>query len=311
MDTLAVLGATATGKSQLALDLARHLAEHGVTVEIIGGDAMQRYRGLDIGTAKVPVEEREGVPHHEIDVLDPREESTVREYQASARAAADAIRARGNVPLYVGGSGLYLRAALDELEIPPTDPDVRARLELRLAAEGGEVLHAELARLDPAAAREIAPANARRVVRALEVVELTGRPFSATRPTPHHHRPTLQLGLRVAGPELDARIGARADKMMREGLVEEARALERHGLSRTAARATGYPQALAVVHDELDVAQATAQIAHATRKLARRQHTWFRPDPRTRWLDATGQDGATIEALWHGGLTQVLRALGA
>ncbi len=311
VDTLAILGATATGKSQLAIDLAQHLAEHGVTVEIVGGDAMQRYRGMDIGTAKLTIDERAGIPHHQIDVLDPREESTVREYQASARATAEAIRERGHVPMYVGGSGLYLRAALDELEIPPTDATVRSGFEERLAAEGVAALHAELARRDPDAARGIEPHNGRRVVRALEVIELTGRPFSATRPEPIHHRPTLQIGLRVAGGELDARIAARADRMMREGLVDETRRLLAHGMSRTAERATGYPQAAAVVRGELDPEEAIAQIAQATRKLARRQQTWFRPDPRTLWLDASGVDGATLEALWRGGVNHVRAALGA
>lgn len=310
VDTVAILGATATGKSELALDLVDALAVHGVVAEVIGADAMQRYVGMDIGTAKLPVDERRGVPHHEIDVLDPLMESAVRDYQRTARAAAAAVRLRGHLPIYVGGSGLYMRAALDELDIPPTDEAVRATFEDRLKREGGAALHRELNRLDPGAAAKIDAANTRRVVRALEVIELTGRPFSATRPEPVHHRSTVQLGLHVAVAELDERIDLRAERMLRHGLVEETRQLLHHGMGRTARRATGYAQAAAVVSGAMDLDTARTEIALATRRLARRQNTWFRPDERTHWLDATGVDGAAWQSVATGAERIVRRALG-
>lgn len=305
--TLAVLGATASGKTRLALDLADLLARRGVRVEIVNADAMARYRGLDIGTAKPDVVERVAVPHHQLDVLDPREEASVRTYQADARRDAAAIRARGGVPLYVGGSGLYLRAALDELDIPPTDPAVRARLDERAARIGAEALHAELAAADPEAAARIAVANVRRVVRALEVIDITGLPFSASRPDPVHHLPTLQIGIRVAPAELDRRIAVRAGRMLAAGLVEEAVALRAAGWGRTAAAAVGYPQALAVADGMRTREEAREDIALATRRLAKRQRTWFRADPRTRWVEPDGGPDTAARALAE----DALRALDA
>lgn len=222
---VAVVGPTATGKSDLGVALALALAG-----EVVNADASQLYRGMDVGTAKLPPAERRGVPHHQLDVLDVREEATVAAYQAAARTDLEAVRARGRVPVVVGGSGLYVRALLDRMEIPPTDAGVRARWEAELEREGPEALHARLAAVDPVAARAIQPRNGRRVVRALEVVELTGRPFSATMPAREHVRPTVVLGLRADREVLDARIARRAEDMWRSGLVEEVRGLVGRGL---------------------------------------------------------------------------------
>lgn len=310
VNTVAIVGATASGKSRLSLDLARALAGRGLEVEIVNADAMQRYRGMDIGTAKVGPAERARIPHHELDVLDPSDEASVRDYQASARAAAEAVRARGRLPVYVGGSGLYLRAALDRLDIPPTDADVRARLEERLEREGTAALHAELTARDPQAAERIPPANARRVVRALEVMEITGRPFSASRPTLEHHEPTLELGVRAELPELHRRIESRAREMLAGGLVEEAVALRERGMGATAAAAVGYPQALALADGDLTAGDAAEAIALATRRLAKRQATWFRVDPRIAWLDAThAADAGAWAALVADAERRVLAAL--
>lgn len=277
-----VVGATATGKSDLAVALAERL--HG---EVVGADASQLYRGMDVGTAKLPVGERRGVPHHQLDVLDVVEEASVAAYQRHARADVDGVLARGALPVVAGGSGLYVRAALDRLEIPPTDPDVRRALEARLELEGVAVLLGELREVDPAAAAAIEPNNGRRVVRALEVVTLTGRPFSATMPTREFVRPSLVVGLRLDRDALDRRIGRRTLAMFAGGLVEETRALVDLGLrqGRTASRAVGYAQALAVVDGTMTVDEAVADTALRTRRLVRRQESWFGADPRVRWHD--------------------------
>ena len=247
---------------------------------------------MDVGTAKLTVVERDGVPHHQLDVLDVTEEASVAAYQRHARADLDGVRARGALPVVVGGSGLYVRALLDRLEIPPTDPQVRAGIEDRLAAEGVDALYAELAAVDPAAAAAIEPSNGRRVVRALEVVALTGRPFSATMPRREFVRPTLVLGLRTGREELDRRIERRTRGMFDAGLVEETRALVEHGLraGRTASRAVGYAQALAVIDGTMTVEDAVADTALRTRRLVRRQESWFGADPRVEWLDALDPD---------------------
>lgn len=304
MRTLALLGPTACGKSRLSLDLAARLTERGLAVEIVNADAMARYRGMDIGTAKVGAQERALVPHHQLDVLDVADEASVVDYQSAARADAQGVRRRGAVALYVGGSGLYLRAALDHLNVPPTDPALRARIEERLDRVGAEVLHAQLARADPDAAAAIAPANSRRVVRALEVVELTGRPFSASRPEPRHVVPTHQIGLTVDTGVLDERIARRARAMFDAGLLHEAREL-RERMGPTAAAAVGYRQAFAVLDGRADVAQAIADVALVTRRLAKRQRTWFRADPRTSWHDATdpGRFAALLDAVERDALT--------
>jgi len=278
---IAVVGPTASGKSDLALDLAERLGG-----EIVNADAMQLYRGMDIGTAKLPVEARRGIPHHQLDVLEVREEASVAAYQREARLDLAGIRSRRHRPILVGGSGLYVRAALDHLEIPPTDPAVRARLEGELAVKGIEVLHRRLRRTDPVAARNIEPRNGRRVVRALEVIELTGRPFSATLPTREYELATITIGLLVPRPELDVRIAARVHQMWDAGLLDEVRSLDAAGLreGRTAAKALGYSQALAHLDGDLSAEQAVEDTITSTRKLARRQESWFRPDPRIRWL---------------------------
>ena len=284
---VAVVGPTATGKSDLGVALALALAG-----EVVNADASQLYRGMDVGTAKLPPAERRGVPHHQLDVLDVREEATVAAYQAAARTDLEAVRARGRVPVVVGGSGLYVRALLDRMEIPPTDAGVRARWEAELEREGPEALHARLAAVDPVAARAIQPRNGRRVVRALEVVELTGRPFSATMPAREHVRPTVVLGLRADREVLDARIARRAEDMWRSGLVEEVRGLVGRGLreGRTASRAVGYAQALRQLDGELTQEEAVADTVVATRRLARRQERWFGPDPRVVWLEHDAPD---------------------
>ncbi|OLT15237.1 tRNA (adenosine(37)-N6)-dimethylallyltransferase MiaA [Serinicoccus sp. CUA-874] len=284
---VAVVGPTATGKSDLGVRLA--LALDG---EVVSADASQLYRGMDLGTAKLTLPERQGVPHHQLDVLDAREEASVAAYQQAARADLAAIRARGRVPVVVGGSGLYVRALLDRLEIPPTDPRVRAAWEGELEARGAEALHALLAGRDPAAAARIEPRNGRRVVRALEVIELTGRPFSATLPTRELVEPTVILGLRADRDVLDARIARRAARMWEDGLLKEVRGLEREGLreGRTASRAVGYAQALRQLDGELGEAEAVEDTAAATRRLARRQQSWFGPDPRVTWLEHDAPD---------------------
>lgn len=285
--TLAVVGPTATGKSDLGLALARLLDG-----EVVNADASQLYRGMDIGTAKLPEDQRHGIPHHQLDVLDVTEEASVAAYQEAGRADLAAIRGRGRVPVVVGGSGLYVRALLDRLEIPPTDPAVRSAWEGRLEQEGPEALHALLREQDQDAAAAIEPRNGRRIVRALEVIELTGRPFSATLPTREFVGPTVLIGLRAPREVLDRRIARRADGMWRAGLVEEVRALEGQGLrdGRTASRAVGYAQALRQLDGELTRDEAVAETVVATRRLARRQERWFGADPRVVWLEHDAPD---------------------
>lgn len=284
---IAVVGPTASGKSDLAVALAQ--ASDG---DVVNADAMQLYRGMDIGTAKLTVAERRGVPHHLLDVLDVRDEASVAAYQRAAREVLGDLAARGRTAILAGGSGLYVRAVLDAFEIPPTDPGVRAKWEAELAAVGAPALHARLAAVDPAAAAAILPTNGRRVVRALEVVELTGCPFSATLPVPRYAMPAVQLGLVVPRHELDARITRRVDLMWRQGLVAEVRALAEAGLreGRTASRALGYAQVLRMLAGECSEDDAREETIRATRRFARRQESWLRRDPRIVWLpyDAPG-----------------------
>ncbi|MBB0232673.1 tRNA (adenosine(37)-N6)-dimethylallyltransferase MiaA [Streptomyces calidiresistens] len=284
---VAVVGPTAAGKSDLAIALAHRLGG-----EIVNADSMQLYRGMDIGTAKLPPQERGGVPHHLLDVWDVRRTATVAEYQRLARAEIDRLLAAGRVPILVGGSGLYIRGVVDELDFPGTDPEVRARLEAELEAVGSGALHARLATVDPAAARAILPGNGRRVVRALEVIEITGGTFSGRLPGPDEdraHYPTLHIGIRVPRPELDDRIAERVDRMWRAGLVDEVRRLEGEGLreGRTASRALGYQQVLAALAGECTEEEARAETVRATRRFARRQDSWFRREARVRWLDGS------------------------
>ena len=284
---VAVVGPTATGKSELGLALAERLGG-----EVVNADAMQLYRGMDIGTAKLSLEQRRGIAHHQLDVLEVREEASVAAYQRHARADIAGIGARGRIAVLVGGSGLYVRAALDRLDIPPTDRTVRARLEAELADVGIDVLRARLVALDPTAADAIEPRNNRRIVRALEVVELTGRPFSASLPAREHVRPTVVVGLVADRSLLDARVDERVRRMWRQGLVDEVRTLVTQGLrdGRTASKALGYSQALAHLDGTMTPAEAQEATATATRRYARRQESWFRADPRIVWLPHDARD---------------------
>jgi tRNA dimethylallyltransferase len=282
LPVVAVVGPTAVGKSELSLALAEELGG-----EIVNTDSMQLYRGMDIGTAKLPPAERRGIPHHLLDVLDVTEPASVAEFQSWARSATAQCRSRGVVPVLVGGSALYTRAVLDRFEFPGTDPAVRARYEQALSAVGPVALHARLAEVDPEAARRIIPSNGRRVVRALEVVELTGRPFSASLPAQEYADPaTVQVGIDCPRPVLDDRIEQRVRRMWDAGFVEEVRALERRGLreGRTASRALGYQQVLAFLAGECTEREAFEASVVGTRRFARRQDAWFRKDPRIRWV---------------------------
>ncbi|GAA2341221.1 MULTISPECIES: tRNA (adenosine(37)-N6)-dimethylallyltransferase MiaA [Streptomyces] len=278
---IAVVGPTAAGKSDLGVALAHHLGG-----EVVNADSMQLYRGMDIGTAKLTEEERQGVPHRLLDIWDVTETASVAEYQRLARAEIDRLLAEGRTPVLVGGSGLYIRGAIDALEFPGTDPAVRARLEAELAELGPGALHTRLAAADPEAARAILPSNGRRVVRALEVIEITGRPFTANLPGHEAVYDTLQIGVDVERPELDERIARRVDRMWEAGLVDEVRRLEGAGLraGRTASRALGYQQVLAALAGEYGEDQARAETVRATKRFARRQDSWFRRDPRVHWL---------------------------
>jgi tRNA dimethylallyltransferase len=284
---IAVVGPTASGKSELSLRLA--LALDG---EVINADSMQLYHGMDIGTGKLTVAERGGVPHHLIDIWDVTETASVSEYQRLARAVIADVQRRGRAAILVGGSGLYVRAAIDNLEFPGTEPALRARLEAELARLGPTVLHGKLAAADAAAAAAILPSNGRRIVRALEVIEMSGKPFSATLPEYTSALPAVQIGLSVPRPVLDQRIAARVSRMWQDGLVEEVRQLadpgEHGGLraGRTASRALGYAQVLRFLEGEWTQAEAEEQTVRLTRRFARRQESWFRRDPRVRWLDA-------------------------
>jgi tRNA dimethylallyltransferase len=280
---VAVVGPTATGKTALAVELARRLGG-----EVVNADSMQLYRGMDIGTAKPTVEERGGVPHHLLDLWHVREPASVAEYARSAREVIDRLRADGVVPLLVGGSGLYVRAVLDDLEFPGTDPALRARLEAELAAEGSAALHARLALVDPAAAAAVLPSNGRRIVRALEVVELTGGPFRATLPEPRPHYPAVVVGLDRDAADLDERVRVRVDRMWAAGFVAEVEALADDGLREgpTASRALGYAQVLDQLAGGLGADEAREATVRATRRFVRRQRSWFRRDPAVLWFDA-------------------------
>jgi tRNA dimethylallyltransferase len=280
---IAIVGATATGKSDLAVDIA--LALDG---EVINADSMQLYRGMDIGTAKLTMTERRGVPHHLLDVWDVTKTASVAEYQDLAAEAIAGIEARGKVPVLVGGSGLYIRAALGDLNFPGTDERIRERLEAELADAGPVPLYARLRAADPVAAAAILPSNGRRIVRALEVIELSGRPFSATMPGYDGGRPAIQLGIRVERGELDRRIAARVDRMWAAGFEHEVRNLKGLRAGLTASRALGYQQMLRHLDGEWSLAEAHDETVRATRRFARRQESWFRRDPRVNWLEPDG-----------------------
>ncbi|MGZ4456592.1 MAG: tRNA (adenosine(37)-N6)-dimethylallyltransferase MiaA [Nocardioides sp.] len=285
---VAVVGATASGKTGLSLDLAEALGG-----EVVNTDAMQVYRGMDVGTAKLPEAERRGIPHHLLDTLSVRDPATVAELQGWARDLVRDLRAAGRIPVLVGGSALYTRAILDRFEFPGTDPGVRAALEAELEEVGSVALHRRLAARDPEAASRIQPENGRRVVRALEVVALTGRPYSASLPTLEYADPaTLQVGVDIDRPTLDARIEQRVDAMFEAGFVAEVERLLDEGLAegRTASRAIGYREVAAHLAGELTLAEARERTVVATRRFARRQDSWFRKDPRIVWVGFDAPD---------------------
>ncbi|MEV7094578.1 tRNA (adenosine(37)-N6)-dimethylallyltransferase MiaA [Amycolatopsis sp. NPDC051045] len=280
---VAVVGPTATGKTALAVDLARELGG-----EVVNADAMQLYRGMDIGTAKATEAERGGVPHHLLDVLEVTETASVAVYQRDARAEIERLLAAGRVPVLAGGSGLYVQAVLDDLRFPGTDPAVRARLDAEAAALGTAALYTRLEERDPVAAAKILPTNTRRIVRALEVIEITGEPFSANLPEPGPARyGTVLIGVDRAAAELDERVDERVRRMFAAGLVDEVRELLGRGLreGKTASRALGYQQVLAELDGEGDFDAAAAATAQATRRFVRRQRSWFRRDQRIHWFD--------------------------
>jgi tRNA dimethylallyltransferase len=286
---LAVVGPTATGKSALAVALAERLGG-----EIVNADSMQLYAGMDIGTAKPTPEEQRGIPHHLLDVWPVQKSAAVAEYQAMARASIAEITARGRLPILVGGSGLYLRGALDHLEFPGESPPIRERLYAELAQSGTATMHERLRSLDPAAAAAILPSNGRRIVRALEVIEITGRPFTATMPGFDSVYDATYVGLDRT--DLDERVAARVHRMMAHGFLAEIRVLLPLGLrdSPTAGKALGYAQLLSVLDDHGavvgDLDAAVAATVRATRRFVRRQRSWFRRDPRVHWLDAASPD---------------------
>ncbi|GAA1284596.1 MULTISPECIES: tRNA (adenosine(37)-N6)-dimethylallyltransferase MiaA [Streptomyces] len=290
---IAVVGPTAAGKSDLGVFLARELGG-----EVVNADSMQLYRGMDIGTAKLTPEERGGIPHHLLDIWDVTEAASVAEYQKLARAEIDRLLAEGRWPVLVGGSGLYVRGAVDHLEFPGTDPEVRARLEEELTLRGSGALHARLAVSDPGAAKAILPTNGRRIVRALEVIEITGKPFTANLPGHESVYDTVQIGVDVARPELDERIATRVDRMWGAGLVDEVRTLEARGLrdGRTASRALGYQQVLTALAGECTEDEARAETVRATKRFARRQDSWFRRDPRVHWLSGAAAERGELPA---------------
>jgi tRNA dimethylallyltransferase len=287
MTVVAIVGPTAAGKSALSLELAQRLGG-----EVVNADSMQLYRGMDVGTAKLAPAQRRGVAHHVLDIWDVRQTASVAAYQRVARAAIDDILGRGRVPLLVGGSGLYVRAALERFEFPGTDPTLRARLEAELAADGSGALHRRLAALDPVAAAKILPSNGRRIVRALEVIELTGAPFAAALPQPAPVYASVQIGVDVEPAVLADRVTGRVRQMFDAGLVDEVRGLLPRGLAegRTASRALGYQQVLAYLAGYRTVEEAAADTVAATRRFVRRQRTWFRRDTRIGWVDATAPD---------------------
>ena len=282
LPVIAIVGPTGTGKSALAIELALRL-----NGECINADSMQFYRGMDIGTAKVTAEETRGVPHHLLDIMDVRDDASVAEFQERSRELIEQIRGRGRYPILVGGSGLYVRAALDKLEFPGTDARVRERLEEQARAEGIGVLHARLAEVDPESAARVK--DERRIIRALEVFEVTGRPFSAFMPVREYVTESIQIGLDMDRALLHERLHRRVELMHEQGLLDEIRTLNEQGLQegKTASRAIGYAQfARALENEDYSVEQAIEDTTIATRQFARRQLTWFRADPRVHWLDA-------------------------
>jgi tRNA dimethylallyltransferase len=286
---IAIVGSTGTGKSELAIRIAETIRDEGSSAEIVNADAMQLYRGMDIGTAKLPSKERRGIEHHLIDVLDVTQESTAAEYQKLARAKILEIQSNGAVPILVGGSMLYVAAVLNNFEFPVRDKDLRAQLEQQLLDLGPEAMHRKLAEIDAVAASKIDPENGRRIVRALEIVTLTGEPFAAALPDEiDSWQEVLEIGLRMDREVLVARLEQRVRLMWDSGMVKETQNLIDKGLreSVTAGYAIGYTQALAQIDGELDREQAIESTTRLTQKYARRQMSWFKRDTRINWLDA-------------------------
>ena len=295
--TVAIVGPTASGKTSLSLDLAEALDG-----EIVNTDAMQVYRGMDIGTAKVPLAERRGIPHHLLDTQDVTEPATVAAFQGWAREVITELRGRGATPVLVGGSALYIRAILDQFEFQATDAGVRTRLEGELAEVGSAAMHRRLADLDPRTAETLSPDNGRRVVRALEVIEITGAPYAGSLPELTYADPrTVQIGVDIDRPTLDARIEQRVHHMYDAGLVDEVARLLDEGLAegRTASRAIGYREARMVLAGELDLDEARQRTVFATRRYARKQMGWWRKDPRITWVayDAADRSEQALAAV--------------
>ena len=293
MSIIVICGATATGKSDLAIALAQRFDG-----EIINADSMQIYKGMDIGTAKLSVDERQGVRHHLLDVLDVNQDSTVAWYQKKARAAIDDIESRGKLPVIVGGTGLYIKSILDELNFPDTDPLVRHSLEIELERIGLNAIFERLEKLDPAAAIAIDRANARRVIRALEVIEITGKPFTANLPREESTRypDARQFGLVMDRESLDVRISARVDRMWEQGFVAEVQSLLSAGITdaRTAQLALGYSQIIAFLQGRMSEDEAREDTKRATRQYARRQETWFSRDARITWISPVQERFETV-----------------
>jgi tRNA dimethylallyltransferase len=281
---VAVVGPTATGKSALGVAIAKQVGG-----EVVNADSMQLYRGMDIGTAKLTEAERQGVPHHVLDIWDVTQTASVAAYQAAARVKIDELLARGVTPVLVGGSGLYVRAVIDPIEFPGTDTAIRTLLEAELASQGSASLHARLAAADPVTAAALSPLNGRKIVRALEVIAITGRPFTAALPSYDDSvYDTVQIGLDLETEILDQRLERRVELMIEGGFEDEVRRLDTQGLRDgvTASRALGYAQLLAVIDGRLSLAAAQTDTVRATRRFVRRQRSWFRRDPRIIWLDA-------------------------
>lgn len=282
---VSIVGPTASGKTGLGIAIARRLAERGERAEIVNADAYQMYRGMDIGTAKPTAEEQAAVPHHLIDIIDPDDTMTVARFQQLARRTIAELQSRGIRPILVGGSGLYARAAIDDISFPGTDPKIRERLERRELEEGAGVLFEELRAKDPQAAARMDPRNPRRTIRALEVIELTGRPYSATLPRYRYVVASVQIGLDLDRADLDRRIDIRTAQMREAGFLDEARRLRPH-MGLTASRALGYQQMFDLLDGLWDERDAWADVAQKTKRLARKQMGWFGRDPRIHWLQA-------------------------
>ena len=287
---LALVGPTASGKTSLALDIAEKLAQTSEQVEIINADAMQLYAGMDIGTAKLAMAERRGIPHHLFDIITPAQEMTAVEYQRIARDKCLEIIAAGKIPMFVGGSMFYLAAALDNLDFAPTDALIRSELEQLGQEIGALAMHAKLRELDPITAEKIPSQNVRRVIRALEVIQITGDSYASSLPEPTYWQPTLQVGIDVPRELLKERILLRVEQMWAEGIVAEVENLLSQGeLGKTARMAIGYKQAIAQLRGEMTEAEAKAETVALTNRYSRRQMSWFRRDKRIKW-ETAGED---------------------